>query len=123
MGEKKLVLEKAELKNLDFSKSEYEYFIEKDEVLRKSNSKAEESNGEAGKLLTATRENEILMQSKGYRTVAEMYLKDDKFKAKNKKGEILVDKDGTPLLKIKNSTGDYKNTTLRKLLIEDMIFY
>ena len=28
MGEKKLVLEKAELKNLDFSKSEYEYFIE-----------------------------------------------------------------------------------------------
>lgn len=86
----------------------------------KSNSKAEESNGEAGKLLTATRENEILMQSKGYRTVAEMYLKDDKFKAKNKKGEILVDKDGTPLLKIKNSTGDYKNTTLRKLLIEEI---
>lgn len=86
----------------------------------KSNSKAEESNGEAGKLLTATRDNEILMQSKGYRTVAEMYLKDDKFKAKDKNEEILVDKDGIPLLKIKNSTGDYKNTTLRKLLIEEI---
>ena len=86
----------------------------------KSNSKAEESNGEAGKLLTATRDNELLMQSKGYRTVAEMYLKDDKFKAKDKNGEILVDKDGSPLLKIKNSTGDYKNTTLRKLLVEEI---
>ena len=52
--------------------------------------------------------------------ISRFNLKDDKFKAKNKKGEILVDKDGTPLLKIKNSTGDYKNTTLRKLLIEEI---
>lgn len=86
----------------------------------KSNSKAEESDGETGKLLTATRENEQLMKEKGYRSIAEMYLKDDKFKVKDKNGDILLDKNGEPLIKIKNSTGDYKNTTLRKLLVEEI---
>ena len=55
----------------------------------KSNSKSEEtaSGSDAGKLLTATKENEELMKEKAYRTVAEMYLKDDKFKLKNSNGE------------------------------------
>lgn len=86
----------------------------------KSNSKAEETDGETGKLLTATRENEQLMKEKGYRSIAEMYLKDDKFKVKDKDGDILLDKNGEPIIKIKNSTGDYKNTTLRKLLVEEI---
>jgi len=86
----------------------------------KSNSKAEETDGETGKLLTATRENEQIMKEKGYRSISEMYLKDDKFKVKDKDGDILLDKNGEPLIKIKNSIGDYKNTTLRKLLVEEI---
>ncbi|MCI8308896.1 MAG: type II CRISPR RNA-guided endonuclease Cas9 [Clostridia bacterium] len=88
----------------------------------KSNSKSEESKNdkETGKLLTATKENEILMKEKGYRTVSEMYLKDDKFKLKNKNGEFILDKNSNPLIKIKNSIGDYKNTALRTLLVDEI---
>lgn len=88
----------------------------------KSNSKSEESktDKETGKLLTATKENEILMKEKGYRTVSEMYLKDDKFKLKNKNGEYILDKNSNPIIKIKNSIGDYKNTPLRKLLVDEI---
>ena len=87
----------------------------------KSNSKSEESeNSDAGKLLTATRENKLLMSANGYRTVSEMYLKDDKFKLKDKNGNYLLDKFDEPLIKIKNSTNDYKNTTLRELLVEEI---
>lgn len=87
----------------------------------KSSSKAEENgNSDAGKLLTATRENELLMGAKGYRTVAEMYLKDERFKLKDKNEHYIIDKSGNPIIKIKNSVGDYKNTTLRKLLVEEI---
>lgn len=87
----------------------------------KSSSKAEESsNKENGKLLTATKENEELMIMQGYRSVAEMYIKDDKFKLKDKNDEFILDKSGNKQLKIKNSTNDYKNTTLRKLLVEEI---
>lgn len=80
----------------------------------KSNSKAEENsgNGDVGKLLTATRENEELMKANGYRTVAEMYLNDRRFK--------VIMPDGTEKIKIKNSPDDYKNTPLRKLLVEEI---
>lgn len=87
----------------------------------KSNSKSEESNKEAGQLLTATKENADLMKNKNYRTVAEMYLKDDKFKFKNKNGEYILDSKGNIQIKIKNSVDDYKNTTLRKLLVDEII--
>ncbi len=87
----------------------------------KSNSKSEESNKEAGQLLTATKENADLMKNKNYRTVAEMYLKDDKFKFKNKNGEYILDSKGNTQIKIKNSVDDYKNTTLRKLLVDEII--
>lgn len=86
----------------------------------KSNSKSEESNKDAGQLLTATRENEKLMKEKGYRTVAEMYLKDDKFKLRNKNGEYILDSKGNKQIKIKNSINDYKNTTLRVFLVEEI---
>lgn len=79
----------------------------------KSNSKAEEnSSSDAGKLLTATKENEELMKGKGYRTVAEMYIKDEKFKN--------FMPDGTQCIKIRNTTNDYKATPLRKLLLEEI---
>ncbi len=86
----------------------------------KSNSKSEKSNNEAGQLLKATRENEKLMKSNNYRTVAEMYLKDDKFKLRNKNGEYILDSKGNKQIKIKNSINDYKNTTLRILLVEEI---
>ena len=79
----------------------------------KSNSKSEEnSSKEAGKLLTATKENEELMKEKGYRTVAEMYIKDDKFKN--------FMPDGTKCIKIRNTTDDYKATPLRSLLLDEI---
>ena len=86
----------------------------------KSNSKSEEATKEAGLLLNATRENDELMHTKGYRTVAEMYLKDDKFKLKDKNGEFILDSKGKKQIKIKNSINDYKNTTLRKMLVEEI---
>lgn len=87
----------------------------------KSNSKSEESdNKEAGKLLTATKENEELMKIKSYRTVAEMYLKDDKFKFKDKNGEYILDSNGHHQIKIKNSTNDYKSTILRSLILDEI---
>lgn len=87
----------------------------------KSNSKSEESSKETGQLLTATKENEELMKNCRYRTVAEMYLKDDKFKLKNKNDEYILDSKGNKQIKIKNSINDYKNTTLRKLLVEEIV--
>lgn len=79
----------------------------------KSNSKAEEtSNKEIGKLLVATKENEILMKEKNYRTIGEMYLKDEKFKIQMPDGRVL--------LKVRNTTDEYKNTPLRKLLLDEI---
>lgn len=92
----------------------------------KSNSKSEESNDkETGKLLTATKDNENLMKEKGYRSVAEMYLKDEKFKMRLPNGQIAtrIDKNTgkeIEIIKIKNSINDYKNTPLRKLLVEEI---
>lgn len=88
----------------------------------KSNSKSEESTSgsDAGKLLTATKENEDLMKEKGYRTVAEMYLNDDKFKLRNSNGEYILDKNGNKQIKIKNAINEYKNTALRKLLVDEI---
>lgn len=79
----------------------------------KSNSKSEEKeNKEAGKLLMAIKENEELMKEKNYRTVAEMYLKDEKYK------QILAN--GEELQKIRNTTNEYKATILRKDLRKEI---
>ena len=87
----------------------------------KSNSKSEETeNKEAGKLLTATKDNEKLMKEKGYRTIGEMYLKDDKFKLKDKNGDFILDSKGNKILKVRNTTDDYKSTALRKLILEEI---
>ena len=56
----------------------------------KSN-REEASDKESGKVLTAIKENEKIMKDNNYRTISEMYIKDDKFKNK-----------------IKNSPNDYK---------------
>ena len=49
-----------------------------------------------------------------------MYLKDDKFKLKNSNGEYILDKKGNKQIKIRNSINEYKNTALRKLLVDEI---
>ena len=87
----------------------------------KSNSKAEESvaNSDQGKAKVAITDNRELMKSKQYRTVAEMYLKDPKFKLTLENGEKVCDSAGRPILKIRNTTNDYKTTVERSLLLEE----
>ncbi len=55
----------------------------------KSNRKSETKEGEGGVLLTAVRANTLLMEEKGYRTVAEMLVLDEKFDGlkRNKGGD------------------------------------
>lgn len=69
----------------------------------KSNRKNEDKKSEGGKLLSATSENALYMQEKGYLTVGEMLYKDEKFK------DIKRNKDGK-----------YSNTFLRSQ-IEDEV--
>lgn len=58
----------------------------------KSNRKNAAASQEDGKLLSAVTENQQRMNDKGYRTVSEMLLRDDKFKdhKRNKGGEYLT---------------------------------
>lgn len=65
----------------------------------KSNRKSDESDKEAGKLLSAVKSNNELMAQKGYRTIGEMLLKDEKF----------------ALVK-RNKEEDYSNTFSRELI-------
>ena len=61
------------------------------------------SDNETGKVLSAIKENTCLMEEKKYRTVSEMYIKDDKFKGK-----------------IKNSPGDYKVSISNEMYLEEI---
>ena len=71
-----------------------------------------DAKDEDGKVLTATKENTQLMLDNGYRTVAEMYLNDNKFKIYLPSGKVIN--------KIRNSTGKYNSTVLRQQLREEV---
>ncbi|MDD2628272.1 MAG: type II CRISPR RNA-guided endonuclease Cas9 [Clostridia bacterium] len=93
----------------------------------KSNSKAEElrdDNKETGKALTSINENEQIMKKNNYRTVGEMYLKDDKFKVRSSDGLLLKQKDVKgnlrEILKTRNTTNEYKTTVQRSLLLDEI---
>lgn len=45
-----------------------------------------------------------------------MYLKDDKFKLKTKKGQYILDKNGNKQIRTKNSINNYKNMVTRELI-------
>lgn len=80
----------------------------------KSNVELEEyEKDEDGKVITATKENQRIMNEKGYRTVAEMYLKDYKFK--------IILPDNTVINKIRNTTGKYHSTVLRNQIREELV--
>ena len=68
----------------------------------KSN-REESSDNDFGKVLSAIKENEKIMKEKNYRTISEMYIKDEKFKNK-----------------IKNSPGDYKISVTNEMYLEEI---
>ena len=69
----------------------------------KSNRKTDEEDKEVGKLSKGTIENKKILEEKGYRTIGEMFYEDDKFK-ENKR----------------NKAGEYNNTVLRSMLIDEV---
>ena len=69
----------------------------------KSNRKTDEEDSEVGKLSKGTKENKKILESKGYRTIGEMFYKDEKFE-KSKR----------------NKSGEYNNTVLRSMLIDEV---
>ena len=87
----------------------------------KSNSRAEElTSNDSQKALNAISDNKKIMKEKGYRTVAEMYLRDSKFKLKTEDGENICNSNGIPIIKLRNSTDDYKTTVERSLLLDEI---
>ena len=68
----------------------------------KSN-KEEASDNDSGKVLSAIKENEKIMKENNYRTISEMYIKDEKFKNK-----------------IKNSPGDYKISVTNEMYLKEI---
>ncbi len=62
-----------------------------------------ESDNDSGKVLTAIKENEKIMHDNNYRTISEMYIKDEKFKNK-----------------IKNSPGNYKISVTNEMYLEEI---
>lgn len=74
----------------------------------------DKNDKETGAVLSATKENEKLMEEHGYRTAGEMIYKDDKFRTGctwREEGYLL-----TP----RNKEGDYKHTMLRALLEDEV---
>lgn len=68
----------------------------------KSN-REEGSDSDSGKVLSAIKENEKIMENNNYRTISEMYIKDEKFKGK-----------------IKNSPGNYKISVTNEMYLEEI---
>ena len=68
----------------------------------KSN-REEASDSDSGKVLSAIKENEKIMNENNYRTISEMYIKDEKFKNK-----------------IKNSPNDYKISVTNEMYLEEI---
>ena len=68
----------------------------------KSN-REEASDSEKGKVLSSIKENEKIMEENKYRTISEMYIKDNKFKDK-----------------IKNSPGNYKISVTNEMYLEEI---
>lgn len=69
----------------------------------KSNRKTDEEDQEVGKLSKGTLENKKILEEKNYKTIGEMFYKDEKFK-NNKR----------------NKGGEYNNTVLRSMLINEV---
>ncbi|MCI8326816.1 MAG: type II CRISPR RNA-guided endonuclease Cas9 [Lachnospiraceae bacterium] len=80
----------------------------------RSTRKAELKEGDNGKVLKATKENQERMKEKGYRTVGEMIYKDEAFHTDCEWAEHGY------LLTPRNKADDYRHTMLRDLLEEEV---
>ena len=69
----------------------------------KSNRKTDEEDKEVGKLSRGTHENKRILEEKGYRTIGEMFSKDEKFEEAKR-----------------NKEGEYNNTVLRSMLMDEV---
>ena len=69
----------------------------------KSNRKTDEEDSEGGRLTKGTQENKRILEEKNYRTIGEMFYKDRKF-VENKR----------------NKGGEYNNTVLRSMLLDEI---
>ncbi len=69
----------------------------------RSNRKVDEEDKEVGRLSKGTQENKRILEEKEYRTIGEMFYKDEKF-VYNKR----------------NKAGEYNNTVLRSMLIDEI---
>ncbi len=79
----------------------------------RSNSTSETAKDqESGVLKTALSTNQALMESKNYRTVGEMFCRDEKFQ--------MMDPDGRIWRKTRNTAGDYSFTVTRNM-VEDEV--
>lgn len=69
----------------------------------KSNRKTETADAETGKLLTAVNDNQLLMKEKDYRTVGEMFFKDEKYSQSKR-----------------NKSEKYSNTVSRAMIADEV---
>lgn len=112
------------VKALDFEISKYELsallinFVKRRGY--KTNAKNQNTKNDNGKVLNAVLENRYLLLEKGYRTVGQMYLEDDKFKYKLKNGEYITDSNGKKIIKIRNEIGDYNSTVERDFILDEI---
>ncbi|NCA66866.1 MAG: type II CRISPR RNA-guided endonuclease Cas9 [Clostridia bacterium] len=77
----------------------------------KSNRKSESTKEETGALLSAISNNEKYRKEKGYRTVGEMYAKDERF---------VSIRDGVKLYAIRNKSEQYSKTIAQDELLEEI---
>ncbi|MDO4282832.1 MAG: type II CRISPR RNA-guided endonuclease Cas9 [Clostridia bacterium] len=84
-----------------------------------SNAKYNTLDDKNGKVLKAIAENDKILIEKGYRTVGEMYLKDDKFKYRVE-NEFVLDSNGDKILKVRNKIGDYGSVVKREHILHEI---
>lgn len=85
-------------------------------------SKSQEKLMSTGNTLKTISDNQELMKKKQYRTVGEMYAKDDKFKYYLEDGTFLYNSNGKKIMKIRNENGRYKSTVSREMLTKEIKF-
>ncbi|EJY56056.1 HNH endonuclease [Alicyclobacillus hesperidum URH17-3-68] len=83
-----------------------------------SNRKSEIKDSDAGKLLKAVQENENLMQSKGYRTVAEMLVSEAT--KTDAEGKLVHGKKHGYVSNVRNKAGEYRHTVSRQAIVDEV---
>ncbi|QRF23183.1 type II CRISPR RNA-guided endonuclease Cas9 [Alicyclobacillus sp. TC] len=83
-----------------------------------SNRKSELKDSDAGKLLKALQENEARMETKGYRTVAEMLVSEATIT--NSEGKFIHGRSHSYVSNVRNKAGEYRHTVSRQAIVEEV---